>query len=126
MRAIESMNPAPVGLTRACDNLAGLRIQHIADGVHRHNRADYNSGFAYANARASQPRLHRLLGPEHFADGRARARAYVALRHSLGRCCLTGFVTRVSRRPDFWVTNLQIVKNRGRHNRHYDVSNGIA
>src|SRR5215218_1188566 len=72
----------PVVLSRAGDHTPRLRVADVAESVDGgESRDDEPSVEPYGHAPDSP--LHRPLHPEDLADGRARARAYAALREVL-------------------------------------------
>ncbi len=73
--------------TRPGDDLAGGRVQHIAESVDRHDGADQHPA-ADLQAGCAQAGFHRPAHAEDLAHRGARSRADVALGHRAGVAAL--------------------------------------
>ena len=79
-----SQRRAAVGAARAGEHAAGGRVDDVADGVDRHQRAHRDG--ADLQRRGADAALHRALDAEQLAHRGAGAGADAALRRRLARC----------------------------------------
>jgi len=100
----------------ARQNLARRRVDHVADRVHRRQRAHHQ--IARSDRSAPQPALHRALRAEQLSNRRPRARAHVALLDRVRRRRLRRSIARLCVRPNRPVAHVQVKQNRRRHDRH--------
>ena len=103
-------------ITSACNQVTGVGVDHIAQGVAGHQGAHGHA--AHTNGRGADAAFHSALHAKQFAHAGAAACAHIALRRGLRAGVLASGVTGLRIGSNGGVAQGQIKQHGRRHDGH--------